>query len=155
MGAGVSSGNARPKSAAAVDTSRYSGPVTRSDDNGGSRTLFLATPLHETVRQVRTAVVKGLCALLEGRRCRSNRDWWGYRRWDARIEEPNTDLPKLRWIVQKTMASGGLVLLEVSARGFRVLRPNTEDPLFDFPFPQIHSWGNVPNKFSFRFYDSK
>mmetsp|Transcript_18473 Transcript_18473/g.40415 ORF Transcript_18473/g.40415 Transcript_18473/m.40415 type:complete len:247 (-) Transcript_18473:219-959(-) len=105
MGAGVSSGNVR-QNAAAIDMSRYTGPVTRSDDDGGSRTLFLATPLHEQVKQ-------------------------------------------------KAVASGGLVLLEVGQRGFRVLRPNTEDPLFDFPFPQVHSWGNVPNKFSFRFYDTK
>jgi len=108
MGAGVSSGNSRggARQVTTIDTSKYVGPVTRSDDEGGSRTLFLATPLHDLVKQ-------------------------------------------------KAATSGGFVLLEVSPRGFRVLRPNTEDPLFDFPFPQIHSWGNVPNKFSFRFYDPK
>mmetsp|Transcript_11304 Transcript_11304/g.13350 ORF Transcript_11304/g.13350 Transcript_11304/m.13350 type:complete len:234 (-) Transcript_11304:228-929(-) len=48
-----------------------------------------------------------------------------------------------------------LCLLEVSPHGFRILRLHSEDPLFDFPFPQIHSWGHMPNKFSFRFYEER
>jgi hypothetical protein len=47
------------------------------------------------------------------------------------------------------------VLLEVAERGFRILRPNTEEPLFEYPFPQVHSWGSVTDKFSFRFYEEK
>lgn len=47
------------------------------------------------------------------------------------------------------------VLLEVGARGFRLLRTSSEEPLFDFPFAQIHSWGHLPNRFSFKFYEEK
>lgn len=47
------------------------------------------------------------------------------------------------------------MLLEVSARGFRLLRTSSEEPLFDFPFAQIHSWGHLPNRFSFKFYEEK
>ena len=47
------------------------------------------------------------------------------------------------------------VLLEVAARGFRLLRLGTEVPLFDFPFAHIHSWGHLPNKFSFKFFEDK
>jgi hypothetical protein len=43
----------------------------------------------------------------------------------------------------------------VSARGFRLLRTSSEEPLFDFPFAQIHSWGHLPNRFSFKFYEEK
>mmetsp|Transcript_7374 Transcript_7374/g.9975 ORF Transcript_7374/g.9975 Transcript_7374/m.9975 type:complete len:240 (+) Transcript_7374:108-827(+) len=47
------------------------------------------------------------------------------------------------------------VLLEVSSKGFRLLRMESEEPLFDFPFPQVHSWGHLPNRFSYRFYEEK
>ncbi|KAK3245359.1 hypothetical protein CYMTET_45068 [Cymbomonas tetramitiformis] len=47
------------------------------------------------------------------------------------------------------------VLIEISPHGFRLLRLKTEEPLWDFPFPQIHSWGHLPNKFSFRFYEER
>lgn len=43
----------------------------------------------------------------------------------------------------------------MSGRGFRLLRASSEEPLFDFPFAQIHSWGHLPDRFSFKFYEEK
>jgi len=56
---------------------------------------------------------------------------------------------------EKVKAKAPQVLLEVGARGFRLLRTSSEEPLFDFPFAQIHSWGHLPNRFSFKFYEEK
>mmetsp|Transcript_573 Transcript_573/g.1812 ORF Transcript_573/g.1812 Transcript_573/m.1812 type:complete len:239 (-) Transcript_573:2968-3684(-) len=47
------------------------------------------------------------------------------------------------------------VLLEVSAQGFRLLRPSGEEPLLAFPFPQVHSWAHATDKFSFRFFEER
>mmetsp|Transcript_13617 Transcript_13617/g.26164 ORF Transcript_13617/g.26164 Transcript_13617/m.26164 type:complete len:261 (-) Transcript_13617:276-1058(-) len=93
MGAGASSIPVDPK---------YQVPVVHDDEDGNKRTLFLCTPLNDTVRM-----------------------------------------------------KASQVLLEVGKRGFRLLRLTSEQPLFDFPFAQIHSWGNLPNKFSFKFYLDK
>ena len=45
------------------------------------------------------------------------------------------------------------VVLEVAPTGFRLLRPVTHEPLYEFLFPQIHSWVSHETRFGFRFYD--
>ncbi|GAX80847.1 hypothetical protein CEUSTIGMA_g8282.t1 [Chlamydomonas eustigma] len=48
---------------------------------------------------------------------------------------------------------GDTLLLEVGNLGFRILRPETEDPLALFPWGQIHSWAHGTSKFTFRYFD--
>jgi len=48
---------------------------------------------------------------------------------------------------------GDTLLLEVGSLGFRILRPETEDPLALFPWGQIHSWAHGTNRFTFRYFD--
>mmetsp|Transcript_15213 Transcript_15213/g.49933 ORF Transcript_15213/g.49933 Transcript_15213/m.49933 type:complete len:225 (+) Transcript_15213:115-789(+) len=50
---------------------------------------------------------------------------------------------------------GPLALLEVGPDGFRLLRAVTEEPLFVFPFPQVHSWAHAPDRFSFRYFEDR
>ncbi|EFJ51670.1 hypothetical protein VOLCADRAFT_87345 [Volvox carteri f. nagariensis] len=46
-----------------------------------------------------------------------------------------------------------VVVLEVGPLGFRLLRPNSKDCLFAYPWGQIHSWTHLENRFSFRYFD--
>ncbi|GLI66393.1 hypothetical protein VaNZ11_010185 [Volvox africanus] len=46
-----------------------------------------------------------------------------------------------------------VVVLEVGPLGFRMLRPNSTDCLFAYPWGQIHSWAHTDNRFSFRYFD--
>ncbi|GLC45917.1 hypothetical protein PLESTF_000712100 [Pleodorina starrii] len=46
-----------------------------------------------------------------------------------------------------------VVVLEVGPLGFRLMRPNSSDCLFAYPWGQIHSWAHTDNRFSFRFFD--
>ncbi|XRB02535.1 DUF4476 domain-containing protein [Pycnococcus provasolii] len=46
-----------------------------------------------------------------------------------------------------------MVVLEVNSTGFRLLRPLTNEPLYEFLYPQIHSWVSHETRFGFRFYD--
>ena len=43
------------------------------------------------------------------------------------------------------------VVLEVAPTGFRLLRPVTHEPLYEFLFPQIHSWVSHETRFGFLF----
>lgn len=47
------------------------------------------------------------------------------------------------------------MLLEVGPLGFRLLRPETEDPLYCFLWGQIHSWSQSNGKFTFRVFDER
>ena len=48
---------------------------------------------------------------------------------------------------------GDVLLLEVGSLGFRLLRPTTEDPVFLYPWGQIHSWAHGVKRFTFRYFD--
>jgi len=50
---------------------------------------------------------------------------------------------------------GDLLLLEVGPIGFRILKAGTQDPIYLFPWGQVHSWAHGTNRFSFRFFDDK
>lgn len=48
-----------------------------------------------------------------------------------------------------------IMLIEVGPQGFRLLRPETEDPLYCYQWGQIHSWAHTNGKFTFRFFDER
>lgn len=48
---------------------------------------------------------------------------------------------------------GSTLLLEVGDTGFRLLRTGTHDPIFLFPWGQIHSWAHGDCRFTFRYFD--
>lgn len=48
-----------------------------------------------------------------------------------------------------------VLVLEVGKLGFRLLRPDTEDPICLFPWGQVHSWAHGTGRFTFRYFDDK